>query len=91
MDTITANAVRKHLDATQAHLNIAGYIPVELSLPVLEDALHELEAAIDTLRQARLPTTAPRFVGLDMATAPDATAVFESQRLADLIAQTKAA
>lgn len=54
MDQLTIDAVAQHLDVTRANLNLASYTPVALSLPFLEDAFHNLEAAIDTLRSARI-------------------------------------
>lgn len=81
------------LAKTRQILHLASTVPVDLSLSLLTDAFHHLEATIDTLRQAR-NSTAERFVGIDYA-APSreitATAVIERQRLAELIAQTKAA
>lgn len=72
MDPTTAQAIAKHLDVTRANLNLASYTPVELSLPFLEDALHNLEAAIDTLRQAR--EQHPVVTGIDLAADADTTA-----------------
>lgn len=54
MDTPTVTAIRTHLDACTGSITHANQVPAELSLPFLEDALHQLEAAVDTLRQARL-------------------------------------
>lgn len=71
MDRNTAQTIDKHLDVTRANLNLAGYTPVELSLPFLEDALHNLEAAIDTLKLARAER--PTVIGQDLAIGQDAT------------------
>lgn len=60
MDTATAKAVRTHLDATRHHLETAAHIPADLALPILEDAFHNLEAAIDTIRQSRAAEQAER-------------------------------
>lgn len=54
MDTLTKTTITQHLDVTRANLSLTSYTPVELSLPFLEDAFHNLEAAIDTLRRARI-------------------------------------
>lgn len=54
MDNPTVTAIRAHIDACTSSLGHANKVPEELSLPFLEDALHQLEAAVDTLRQARL-------------------------------------
>lgn len=54
MDQLTIDAVTQHLNVTRSNLTLASYAPVALSLPFLEDAFHNLEAAIDTLRRARI-------------------------------------
>lgn len=54
MDAPTSTAIRTHIDACASSLGHANQVPAELSLPFLEDALHQLEAAVDTLRQARI-------------------------------------
>lgn len=88
MDTLTKTTIAQHLDVTRANLNLASYTPVELSLPFLEDAYHNLEAAIDTLRIARAAATPPVFVGVDLATGPDTTVVHH-QILNGLIAEAR--
>lgn len=76
MNRTTAQTIAKHLDVTRANLNLTSYTPVELSLPFLEDALHNLEAAIDTLRQA-LAAQQPVAIGIDIAAGPDITAYLD--------------
>jgi hypothetical protein len=88
MDTLTKITIVQHLDVTRANLRMAGYTPVEFSLPFLEDALHNLEAAIDTLRIARAAATPPVFVGVDLARGPDTTVVHH-QILNGLIAEAR--
>lgn len=73
MDRLTANTIAKHLDVTRANLNLASYTPVEHALTFLEDALHNLEAAVDTLREARTAESA--FCGIDNAHGSGSTAV----------------
>lgn len=69
--SLVAQAVANHLDVTRANLNLASYTPVEFSLPFLEDALHNLEAAIDNLKIAQAQRTAA--IGIDLAAGPDST------------------
>jgi hypothetical protein len=79
MDTLTKTTVAQHLDVTRANLNLASYTPVELSLPFLEDALHNLEAAIDTLRIARATKAPTVSAGVDLARGPETTVVLQKR------------
>lgn len=89
MDDKTITAIREHLAACKDHLAIADRVPTALSATILEDALHELEAAVDTLRQARL---ADWFGGqprrINISTNPDA--LVHSQHLNGLINDIRA-
>lgn len=89
MDDKTVSTIREHLAACQEHLAIAKQVPTALSLTILEDAMHQLEAAVDTLRQARM---ADWFGGrprrIHISTNPDA--LVHSQHLNGLINDARA-
>lgn len=96
MDTPTRTALADHLAASREALTLVQHVPAEASLPLLEEAFHNLEAAIDTLKQwrrsaaeAQAPSHPPRWIGLDMARpGSEATATWHTpadRQLAELV------
>lgn len=74
MDTPTRTALADHLAASREALTLVQNVPAECSLPLLEEAFHNLEAAIDTLKQWRKAQAeaanaiaTPRWIGIDIA------------------------
>lgn len=97
MDAITLRTLRDHLAQATEAIGHANHVPVELSLPFLTEARDQLEAAVDTLRQARaacVPVKARRPLLSTMGRA-ESLALLEAYQadsaLSDLITEARRA